>query len=165
MATYYSDLWRLAKPSYEAGDHSLAFTVRPNGATAFATGDVIKLVNLPAGVLITRVVTDVPVDLASTIGSSPLVLGSTTVSADLALGAEGSATIALASTNTVSAADADLKFTLGTVSSGTTTAGRKIRLVVGFSVFKDNTVVYDWNGLASERIDGVRYSDSESTAG
>lgn len=165
MATYYSDLWRLGRAAFESDVDSIACTVRIPDGTAIAENDVIKLVNLPAGTLVTSVVQEIPVDIATTIASSTLNLGSVAVTGDLALGVNTCTSPALATTNAYSATDDDLKITVGAVTSGTTTAGRKLHYVIGIARFKDNTVAYDWNGLASERIDGVRYSDTESTSG
>lgn len=165
MATYYSDLWRLGRSAFEGDVDSFACTVRFPSGTAIAENDVIKLVNLPAGTLVTRVVQEIPVDLASAVASSTLNLGSVAVTGDLALATDTCTSPALATTNAYSTTDDDLKITVGAVTSGATTAGRKIHYVIGLARFKDNTVAYDWNGLASERIDGARYSDSESTSG
>lgn len=161
MATYYSDLWRLGRAAFESDAESFACTIRIPDGTAIAENDVLKLANLPAGTLVTSVVQEIPVDLATSIASSTLNLGSVAVTGDLALGVNTCTTAALATTNAYSATDDDLKITVGAVTSGTTTASRKLHYVIGIARFKDNTVVYDWNGTASERINGVRASDSE----
>lgn len=159
MATYYSDLWRLGRSAIESGAEVIAATFHIPDGTAVATSDVFKICELPAGTLVTSVLREIPVDLADTIASTTLNLGSTAVTGDLTLGTDSCAAVALATTNAFSSSEEELKFTLGSVTTGATTANRKIHLVIGVARFKNRDITYDWNGEASERIDYARDAD------
>lgn len=170
MATYYSDVYR--GPTVR-GDDSHSGVVNIVGKLTYPagiapiTGDVLKLVRLPANAYITQFRifhgdwgTTVPCKIGTSTDDDDCIVAAHPLETSVATTGKtfrndetagtSTNTAAFATDSVVTTAAQDLQATLGSVTAGTAGSSLTFQLqFIDLNVPEAGTVAYDWNGNSS----------------